>query len=706
VKWIAAAMISVASAIVVYELNSQRSRRRDAQKAIITAKSAKAAHSTMPMRAYKTNINFEQTFRSLLEKWIIIYYDGNACFQLPEYPNLIQIDLNGVVKIYEGTRELDQRILAIITPYVKTLESQAFKWEALELTLGEEQLSKSADGALLLNATISYLTEVYSEMVSRGVIPPESLRGLRDNIQTALQSKDTIRDLAEGRKVESEIRALLGMEGKYATISSVWPAGNPYSGLRGFAIVNSVPVAALLTGSTDDLIFKVNTSGTIFSPASSRIDTLNDSSQRSARPYETWDTIAIYIPPGFVIPSADQIVSIISNKRASIQVRRTSLHDPFGPRWTVVYVSANTATHDSTGLGQTSQNNPFTRFESDKECCYVRIKGVTASPIAGKYAFKIAFLKRKASEQTLCNDPIDSTKYDENSQFLPLENWPVILVKGEISPALVSGTLRGGDRNQPIQKPGRVEAVMTTRLDPYTGQARPDLPLVNAVGYFNATAQGHYEVEGLAPGVYDLYASAAGYPKTLVQSGFTVLKGQSLHFDGYLQPGPVIHGNVFTKHKFGDEPWPETMPIRIELYDAPTLNHIPDRSANLVSWSGGFEANISTERPHDVGPPQDWLVEGGTKLPFHFEFGMKGEYGAPRDIDGMVPQLYATWVNGLTPGRYYARAWVDGYGQSAVDGSTFQEYFFDVIPNEFAGEVRLSLDLRLKTRVRTPNTSC
>ena len=39
---------------------------------------------------------------------------------------------------------------------------------------------------------------------------------------------------------------------------------------------------------------------------------------------------------------------------------------------------------------------------------------------------------------------------------------------------------------------------------------------------------------------------------------------------------------------------------------------------------------------------------------------MKGEYGAPRDLDGMVPQVYATWVNGLTPGRYYARAGPSG----------------------------------------------
>ena len=66
---------------------------------------------------------------------------------------------------------------------------------------------------------------------------------------------------------------------------------------------------------------------------------------------------------------------------------------------------------------------------------------------------------------------------------------------------------------------GKVWAKMTTRLDPYTGQSRPDLPLVDAVGYFNATAQGHYEVEGLAPGVYDLYASAAGFPQTLIDQG-------------------------------------------------------------------------------------------------------------------------------------------------------------------------------------------
>ena len=78
---------------------------------------------------------------------------------------------------------------------------------------------------------------------------------------------------------------------------------------------------------------------------------------------------------------------------------------------------------------------------------------------------------------------------------------------------------------------------------------------------------------------------------------------------------------------------------------------------------------------------------------------MKGEYGAPRDLDGMVPQVYATWVNGLTPGRYYARAWIFRYVQSALDGSTFQEYYFDITPNEWAGDVTLPMDLRLSSWV-------
>ena len=109
-------------------------------------------------------------------------------------------------------------------------------------------------------------------------------------------------------------------------------------------------------------------------------------------------------------------------------------------------------------------------------------------------------------------------------------------------------------------------------------------------------------------------------------------------------------------------------------------------------------APTSSADPQGVGPAQNWyVVADGVNDKFHYEFGLKGEYGAPSQIDGHVPQVYATWVNGLTPGRYYARAWVFRYVQTALDGSTFQEYSFQVTPNEWAGDISLPMDLRISS---------
>ena len=111
-------------------------------------------------------------------------------------------------------------------------------------------------------------------------------------------------------------------------------------------------------------------------------------------------------------------------------------------------------------------------------------------------------------------------------------------MKGELDPAIITGTIRYGGYNstlygQPMLEAGMVTAVMKTKLDPYTG-AQLSGPLTNAVGYFNATtcqtgtgnplstpcavgsaslgSDGHYEVEGVAPGIYDLYASRPDIP--------------------------------------------------------------------------------------------------------------------------------------------------------------------------------------------------
>jgi hypothetical protein len=474
------------------------------------------------------------------------------------------------------------------------------------------------------------------------------------------------------------------------------------------------PFGAIVAGTTGDLIFAIN----------------------STEPLD-FTNLKILIPPEFGVPGNEQVVTTITNTYYDIARGGVSVYDRYAPGWSRISITADAQAD--------IQFFPAGWY-------YVRINGVTAPSIAGKYFFKL-FLSGG----------------DTGNYWVPTQNWPVLLVKGELDPAIITGTVRYGGYNSslyglPMREAGMVWAKMTTKTDPYTGSTIATCPdhtspteafdhsqgCYDAWGFFNATAQGHFEVEGVAPGVYDLYAEAAGYPLDLIASGVTVLKGQSLHFDGYLNPGPVIHGNVFSKHAFGAEPWPTDTYIKIELYDSPTGNHVPNSTTGPVSWSplpcvaggqdlykpgdsaaacgdprtvdggiafpwfewtagvpngpggaGGVYYSTSTPYgtdPQGVGPAQTWYVMAdGVNDVFHYEFGAKGMFGAPRDLDGHVPQQYATWVNGLTAGRYYVRAWVFRYVQSALDGSTFQEYSFDVTPKEWAGDISVPLDLRISS---------
>jgi hypothetical protein len=583
------------------------------------------------------------------------------------------------------------------------------------------------------------------------------------------------------------------------------PAGAPsYSWyqLQGSAYA---PFGAVLVGSTGDLIFALNATagftqcdvsivGSGGCGGKPNTGTNNICTAASAtggmglpRPCG-WSNWMILIPPGFQVPTdASDIVTTLTNDGANIYVTKLSPYDRYAPNWIMITIQVD-------GAINPGYNHQFINFTRAGEWYYTRVNGVRAPLTAGKYFFKMFLMGDSDIYGVGPTLPGQGAIGQLPDMWVPPQNWPVLLVKGEIDPAIITGTIRYGGYNstlygQPIGEAGRVYAHMETKIDPYTGQQITQCPTMgdvsvsgctNAVGYFNASATGHYEVEGIAPGVYTLYEQAAGFPTQVCASGVTVLKGQSLHFDCYVQPGPVIHGNVYTKHQFGDEPWMGENPacssvvgaitsctnpyneyIKIEFYDAPTLSNIPVAGVNLISWSpepcvaGGQElyfgnghaagcgdprlgseiafpwheydssngyvrdvsestcpvpsqsnCNISankfgdlTSDPQGIGPPQHWLVQGGTTIPFHFEMGVKGEYGAPKDLDGMVPQVYATWVNGLTPGRYYARAWVFRYVQSALDGSTFQEYYFDVTPNEWAGDVTLPIDLRLSSWV-------
>jgi hypothetical protein len=324
------------------------------------------------------------------------------------------------------------------------------------------------------------------------------------------------------------------------------------------------PEGAILTSdahhdSVGDLIFALNFSSPNSFPRPRRF---NYTSLTIYIPAPVFDATGKLIQDGFE-PTAgidwdhgdnSNIVTTITNSYGSIFVTRADMNDPFAPGWWVIYIEA-----PPSGI----------TFNFDKNFdnwYYIRINQMKAPFTAGRYFFKMFLGNSYPTHNGTHPTPIAST--------MPMENWPVLLVKGQVDPAIISGTLRYGTLNstlygQPINLPGVVRAVGIAS-DPITNQ--PTGVAVEARGYFNATARGHYEIEGVAPGVYDLYASAAGLPEQKIAQGIQVLRGQSLRFDGYLNVGFQLRGEVFSKEGFGETPWPAQRPISIIIYNRATTS--------------------------------------------------------------------------------------------------------------------------------------
>jgi tetratricopeptide (TPR) repeat protein len=512
----------------------------------------------------------------------------------------------------------------------------------------------------------------------------ELLVELRYSPATAMELRGQI----QTRWVVTKTKAFMTTDKRVGLVAYVWPnVGRVYSALADVKL-NEAILGTLLTGSTCDLTFAVKAADLMSSATNFKAIKSNPLGGEITSQI----AIVIYLPPGFSISGA---YPFTTKDDSLIQISKASIQDPYGPGWLVARISCK-FNSSSDGFAVVPYDDSFISIASDRRYCYIRAKGVTAPSIAGRYFFKIAL--HEGGESSMSKTEITPLAEQDGRalHFIPMENWPVISVKGEVTPATISGTIRraqdGLTIGAPIQRAGKVWAKMTMRLDPYTSQQRPDLPKVHAVGYFNATAQGHYEVEGLAAGIYDLYASAAGLPQTPVRSGFTVLMGQSLHFDLSLQLGPVLHGIVSSYHQAEEVPWRESGSVEIGVCNGPTLIEGYPRGS-LVAWAGGPDKSHIARASNDIGPSQDWLVKAGTKAPFHFGFGLKDEYGAPTDLDGMVPQVYATWVNGLTPGTYYVRASISEYAQTDARGQ-FIDYQFFVKPQERAQEIELQIRLQ------------
>jgi hypothetical protein len=508
----------------------------------------------------------------------------------------------------------------------------------------------------------------------------------------------------------------LGYQSPFTNQQPLQAAGDSYS-----------PEGAILTSTADhdsvgDLVFALNFSDPNAFPSPRRF---NYTSLTIYLPAPVFDATGKLIQDGFE-PAAginwgqgdnSNIVTTITSDYGSIFVTRADMNDPFAPGEWIIYIRA-----PPSGI-------TFNFSKNFDNWYYVRVNQMKAPFVAGRYFFKM-FL----------NDsyPIhDGTSPSLIAGTMPMENWPVLLVKGEVDPAIISGTLRYGDLNselygQPISLAGVVKAVGIAN-DPATNQptGRP----VEAHGYFNSTTNGHYEIEGVASGLYDIYASAAGLPEQKIAESVLVLPGQSLRFDGYLKVGLQLRGTIFSKQGFGETPWPAQRPISILIYnsktydapsietespinltDAPYTSYVNGNTYFSSTGFGGLISGLAGPKKvafpwkgpisyysyttpdikdrfglfNGVGPAQVWWVDprgnldpntglGSSESEFTFQFGSEGVFGVPAKLSGMVPQVFATWTDSLSPGTYYIRVFVNGYVQTTFDGTTFVDYPF-VVP--------------------------
>jgi hypothetical protein len=177
------------------------------------------------------------------------------------------------------------------------------------------------------------------------------------------------------------------------------------------------------------------------------------------------------------------------------------------------------------------------------------------------------------------NDPWSGylNGYFEKYDSFPPENYPVILVKGEVDPGYISGTVRYCGHSQyyyglfygeGVHTSGKVVAEGTA-LDPITNEptGRP----VCAVGWFlgelpgqeedwkdnDRGSQGLYQIEGVASGVYTLTAYAAGFVPRTLATQITVKRGQSLNgIDIYVCPTAKLQTKVYSKCPTGPVDFP------------------------------------------------------------------------------------------------------------------------------------------------------
>ena len=282
-------------------------------------------------------------------------------------------------------------------------------------------------------------------------------------------------------------------------------------------------------------------------------------------------------------------------------------------------------------------------------CYRIKVHDMKAPNVAGKFFFKIFYTSTREPYYSMgglywfdwwqAPDPpayLGGVTYEndhesgymngyfEKYDTFPPENYPVILVKGEVDPGYISGTVRYGGSyyygyyyGAGVYTSGKVVAEGTA-LDPYTKEptGRP----VCGVGWFlgelpgqheeyyawdrETGSEGYYEIEGLAPGIYTLTAYAAGFQPRTLGYQVTIYCGQSVQgLDIYVYPAAKLQTSVYSKCPTGPVDFPDYV----------TLDGFPASLQTLPVVPGG--ADVRGGQPVQPGDGDwYWFIEGATTV--------------------------------------------------------------------------------------------
>lgn len=375
---------------------------------------------------------------------------------------------------------------------------------------------------------------------------------------------------------------------------------------------------------------------------------------------EPVNSIDIFVPPEFQVNTNTSYAwSSVNNSYANIKINQQPSSDLIAPNWYDVSVSnIGNATRKASWLVPPG-NYPHCGGTIWPGSHTVRVFNATAPGVVGRYFFKVF----------------------TNGTSIGFRNFPSVVVSADPNPAYISGWIKYGGRNQSSFYNHPLDELLegTEGGKVCAKGVTDDGRSVEGQAFFTSL-NSSYTLYGLAPGRYTLNATAAGY--SVVELPNVILKAaQSLdNVDILLEHSPVLSVVVLSRKMKQPEPW------------GWVFN--PFRTNRTMTFEILDNANLTvTARNQTVFALNSYAVFN---------------YNGSRDLDGHIPQETAGYVNGIAPGTYYVRIWVNNYIQpNLLEGVIGSDYVVVFRRNEENRRMDLTLEKSgiLKVTVHFANST-